>query len=289
MKRRRWSSCAGCRLGSLGGTIPRYVPASSMSLVGTGQVTPGSAPEMLVATQLRGRPMSRAYHQWRHTSDGHGSMPTSTARSAGSNRCGTATATPPEPLTWAGEVAERSCPAVGRQRPARPRTGSSACRRRRDGGPAQSSRHGARRLLVRQRARGRGLGEWGRRLGVRATSEVGPCGTSPGSCSATASTSTGTRDRVGRCRDIPGCVGEATETHWRTAFWDAAGTRTWCAARLARSLRQLDLPTHLWYDVALTGIGEIAATANQEAFGHDHLRVLATLPIHPSRPRRRAR
>ena len=55
-------------LGALSGTIPRYVPASSMSLVGTGQLTPGSAPEMLVATQLRGRPMSRAYHQWRHTS-----------------------------------------------------------------------------------------------------------------------------------------------------------------------------------------------------------------------------
>ena len=59
--------------------------------------------------------------------------------------------------------------------------------------------------------------------------------------------------------------------------------------RLAACLQQLDLPTHLWYDVALTGIGEIAATANQEAFGHDHLSVLATLPSRPSRPRRRAR
>ncbi|GAA1601656.1 hypothetical protein GCM10009804_67780 [Kribbella hippodromi] len=41
------------------------------------------------------------------------------------------------------------------------------------------------------------------------------------------------------------------------------------------------LPTGLWYGAALTGIGEIAATANDDAFAANHLELLAALPHWP--------
>lgn len=58
---------------------------------------------------------------------------------------------------------------------------------------------------------------------------------------------------------------------------------------LARRLLRLGLPPSLWYDVALTGLGEVAASANSDEFGAGHLEVLATLPVHARRHRRRAR
>jgi hypothetical protein len=55
---------------------------------------------------------------------------------------------------------------------------------------------------------------------------------------------------------------------------------------LARGLEDLGLPRSLWYDVALTGIAEVAAHANDEAFGAGHLGLLATLPPRPRHVRR---
>lgn len=47
---------------------------------------------------------------------------------------------------------------------------------------------------------------------------------------------------------------------------------------LARHLERLGVDPELWYDVALTGIGEVAAFANADDFGAGHLRLLAELP-----------
>lgn len=52
---------------------------------------------------------------------------------------------------------------------------------------------------------------------------------------------------------------------------------------LGDSLGRLGLSRGLWYDVALLGLGEIAATANDDTFGSDHLELLAALPLHPRR------
>lgn len=54
---------------------------------------------------------------------------------------------------------------------------------------------------------------------------------------------------------------------------------------LADGLRRLGLPTWLWYDVALTGLAEVAALANDRRFGEDHLVLLAGLPLHARRYR----
>ena len=54
---------------------------------------------------------------------------------------------------------------------------------------------------------------------------------------------------------------------------------------LADGLADLGLPRALWYDVALAGLGEIAADANDEAFGAAHLSLLAGLPARPRRVR----
>jgi hypothetical protein len=57
-------------------------------------------------------------------------------------------------------------------------------------------------------------------------------------------------------------------------------------AFLGDGLDRLGLPRSLWYDVALTGLAEVAATANDDDFARHHLELLASLP---SRPRGRAR
>lgn len=56
---------------------------------------------------------------------------------------------------------------------------------------------------------------------------------------------------------------------------------------LASGLEDLGLPRALWYAVALVGLGEVAATANDETFGSDHLGLLARLPAYPRWERRR--
>jgi len=50
---------------------------------------------------------------------------------------------------------------------------------------------------------------------------------------------------------------------------------------LGDGLERLGVPRRFWYDVALTGLGEIAATANDDSFGSDHLGLLASLPDRP--------
>ena len=55
---------------------------------------------------------------------------------------------------------------------------------------------------------------------------------------------------------------------------------------LQDGLRRLGLSPDRWYDVALVGLGEVAATANDEDFGSGHLTLLAGLPESPREPGR---
>jgi hypothetical protein len=48
---------------------------------------------------------------------------------------------------------------------------------------------------------------------------------------------------------------------------------------LSEGLRDLGLPVSLWYDVALVGLADVAASANHDDFGHGHLKLLAELPL----------
>ncbi|NUR99587.1 MAG: aminoglycoside phosphotransferase family protein [Kribbellaceae bacterium] len=50
---------------------------------------------------------------------------------------------------------------------------------------------------------------------------------------------------------------------------------------LRTGLETLGLPTILWYGAALAGLGEIAATANDDEFAAQHLELLAGLPYWP--------
>lgn len=54
---------------------------------------------------------------------------------------------------------------------------------------------------------------------------------------------------------------------------------------LGQRLERLGLSPRLWYDVALTGIGEVAASANSDEFGAGHLALLGSLPVHARRRR----
>jgi hypothetical protein len=55
---------------------------------------------------------------------------------------------------------------------------------------------------------------------------------------------------------------------------------------LGEGLERLGVPESRWYDVALVGIAEVAVTANDDAFGRDHLRLLGELPVRARRHRR---
>jgi hypothetical protein len=57
---------------------------------------------------------------------------------------------------------------------------------------------------------------------------------------------------------------------------------------LATGLADIGLSRAHWYAVALTGLGEVAASANDETFGADHLSLVARLPVHARLERRQA-
>lgn len=279
-------------LGSLSLTIPRYVSASpvapSVSAVTGDAKSPGEPLEMVVSTQLPGRPMSLAYHQWRHISSRHRVVADFDRALGWLESLWAVTTTSPEPLTWAGEVAE-------------------ALTRRWDGSDLLSP------ALDRVLAADADMAS---HLSARATVHgdfwFGNVLVDEGSVSGVVDWESAEirgwplRDAVRFLlsyslyldrhtrpgRPVPGHSGLRRGRNGDALTYALLG-RGWypnvVRERLAHILRQLGLPTHLWYAVALTGIGEVAASANQEAFGRDHLRLLATLPHRPSRPRRRVR
>ncbi|GAB3255513.1 hypothetical protein GCM10027425_15630 [Alteromonas gracilis] len=84
--------------------------------------------------------------------------------------------------------------------------------------------------------------------------------------------------RVAGHRGLRRAGAEATMRH-------ALLSRSWYAeevrAFLRAGLRRLGQPEEAWYDVALVGLGEVAAHAGEDDFAEDHLRVLGALPARP--------
>jgi phosphotransferase family enzyme len=71
----------------------------------------------------------------------------------------------------------------------------------------------------------------------------------------------------------------------RYALCDAGWFPDLVRGTLGRELGRLGISPSAWYDVALTGIGEVAAAANDDEFGAGHLQLLASLPVRARRHR----
>jgi hypothetical protein len=67
----------------------------------------------------------------------------------------------------------------------------------------------------------------------------------------------------------------------RYALLDTGWLPTQVESFLRAGLGRLGLPPAWWYDVALVGIGEVAASANDDDFGRGHLELLAGMPERP--------
>lgn len=261
-------------LGSLAPTVPRYVRST---------VVAGRA--ALVSSSLPGTPMTVRYHSWRHTARQRRVREDLDLAARWLAGFQSATSTGTAPISWPTETAA----ALAERWPDHPQLGSA----RHHLDLAQARMSGLRspitfvhgdfwfgNLLV-QRGRVSGCVDW-----EAATAEGCPLRdlarfalsyalyldrhARPGSR---------VRGHRGMRRDGFG----AGITHvLRTDTWVARDLRGFLGDGLAR----LGLPRWLWYDVALTGLGEVAATANDDDFARHHLELLAALPC---RPRGRAR
>lgn len=258
-------------LGALGATIPRYV--RSMTVEGR---------PVLVSTALPGSPMSVAYHSWRHTASAATVERELTLAGGWLAELQSLTAGGPELVTWAAQVSE-------------------ALRGRWDGHPgidvalerlavADSHLGGFQapltavhgdfwfgNVLLRE-GQVTGVVDW--ELGQTAGSPLRDLARFPLAYSLYLDRHT----RPGR--PVPGHprlrrtgVAPGIRYALEGAGWFPTGIRRF----LADGLHRLGLPRWLWYDVALTGIGEVAATANHSGFGTGHLELLASLPAYPRR------
>jgi len=256
-----------CRLGPIADTVPRYVETLRLD----------DRP-VLVSTAMTGTPMSTSYHQWLHTA-----RPRIVAADLALawdwlRRFQSATAVGIAPVRWAAEVAERL---AGRW----------------DGHPALPA------ALDRLAVADEGL----RTVRVRRTAVHGDFWF--GNVLVTGATVTGVVDwEAGAPEDWPlrdlvrfalsyslyldrhTRPGHRVAGHpglRREGFAPGVGYallgRGWLPRQvrffLADGLATAGAPPALWYAAALTGIGEVAATANHDGFGAGHLELLAGLPL----------
>ena len=261
-------------LGGLAETVPRYV--GSLHLDGL---------PVLVSTAVTGVPMSVGYHRWLHTA-----RPSLVRRdldlalgwlrelwdsSAGSDVA----------LTWAGETGETLRgrwdghplldEAVARIEVADRRFGGLRCRR--------SAVHGDfwfGNVLV-DDGRVTGVVDWE----ASSTADCPLRDLARFAISYSLYLDRHTRPR-GAVRGHPGLRREGTAPGVAYALRGKGWFPGLVRSFLADGLDALGLPRSLWYDVALVGIGEVAATANDDAFGAQHLELLAGLTLRPRRLRR---
>ena len=261
------------RLGDLARTVPRYV--ESMHVDGR---------PVLVSTALTGAPMSVGYHRWLHTARPDRVRSDFRVALGWLAEFQAATAHESRPLTWGDEVAD-------------------VLRGRWDGHPDLDA--ALARVSVAQQ---HFAGAPAPRTAVHGDFWFGNVLVADGTVRGVVDWEAGAADGW-PLRDLARFVlsyllyldrhtrpGHAVLGHpslRRTGM--APGVvygllgRGWMA-RLARSalmeaLSGLGLPTTWWYPVALTGIGEVAASANDDEFGAGHLQLLAGLPIRPRRYR----
>jgi hypothetical protein len=260
-------------LGDLGMTVPRYVESMHV----------GGRP-VLVATALEGTPMSVGYHQWLHTARRECVRDDFRLALGWLSKFQSATGRDSGPLTWGEEVGE-------------------SLRGRWDGHPKLDA------ALARVAAAQQQFDTTPVvRTAVHGDFWFGNVLVSGGHVKGVVDWEAGTTDGW-PLRDLARFVlsyllyldrhtrpGHAVPGHrslHRTGFapgvvygllgrgWMPRVTR----AALMDGLAGLGLPAQWWYAVALAGIGEVAASANDDEFGAGHLEVLAGLPMRPRRYR----
>ncbi len=261
-------------LGAVHATVPRYIESSGRD-----------GWTVLVSTVLPGTPMSVDYHHWLHTARPSAVRSDLDRAAAWLHAFQEATAGPAAPLTWATDVADQLAgrwdghpdlaAALERLAVAHEHLSPHAS--------VTSAVHGdfwCGNVLV-QGDEVSGVIDW----------EAG----SPSGCPL--------RDRARfalsyclyldrhtrsghRVAGHPGLRRSGFGNGVRYGLLGTAWLPVLVRRFLADGLGDLDLPRALWYDVALAGLGEIAAGANDEAFGADHLSLLASLPARPRRVRR---
>jgi hypothetical protein len=264
-------------LGRLGSTIPRYV--ESLDVKGR---------PVLVSTAVPGIPMTLGYHQWSHTMRPAAVRADFEAAFTWLQAFQTATTHGRPSADWPTQVLE----AMSGRWDGHPALAGAvarlemACERLSGCGTASSAVHGDFWF-------GNVLVEAGVVSGVVDWEHAMPCG-SPLSDAARfvlsyslyldRHTRPGRRvlghPRLRRSGFAPGILYALGGAGWFPEL--VRGT-------LARHLEGLGLSPGLWYDVALCGIGEVAASANADEFGAGHLELLATLPVHARRHRRSRR
>lgn len=253
-------------LGPLARTVPRYVRSTTRE---------GTA--VLVSTALPGRPMSVDYHRWHHTSRPAGVRRDFEIAARWLAELQTCTAHGTEPTSWATEVSE-------------------ALRGRWDGHPELA--RALTRLAVAQQDL---AGHHTVRTVVQGDYWFGNILVEDGAVSGVVDWEAGSasgsplRDLVRFVLSYSLYLDRHTRPGHRVAghgglrrlgFGAGVGHALlgsgWYPRQarhfLGDGLQRLGLPRWLWYDVALTGIGEIAASANDDEFGAAHLALLASLP-----------
>ena len=119
--------------------------------------------------------------------------------------------------------------------------------------------------------------------GRTAESPAARCATWRASRSATASTSTGTPGPGTGCSATAGLRRAGFAPGMRYGLpRQPAGCPAWSAASCGTACCGSACRPALWYDVALIGIGEVAASANDDEFGAGHLELLARPPREPA-------
>jgi hypothetical protein len=259
------------RLGAITSTIPRYVESRQVA-----------GRPVLVSTAMPGAPMSIGYHQWMHTA-----RPVAVKRDfdlaeAWLTEFQAASARLPAPVTWAGDVAE-------------------ALTGRWDGHPALDA---ARRNLMIAHARltpyhlpetavhgdfwfGNLLLSGGKLTGVVDWENSAPSGQPLRDVARFVLSYALYLDRHTRVgHRVLGHQGLKREGFGPGIRYGLLG-RGWfprlVRAFLSHGLGRLGMSYTRWYDVALVGLGEIAVTANEDAFGEGHLELLASLSPEPGR------
>jgi hypothetical protein len=263
------------QLGPVGATIPRYVRSSTLD-----------GRPVLVSAALPGSPMSVGYHAWRHTAR-HRSVARDFAAAAGWLRdFQQATAGPTQQVTWPAEVAEALAgrwdghpalpPALDRLQVAR-----AALAGHRMPLTAVHGDFWCGNILLRG-GQVTGVVDW--EAGAVAGCALRDAARFVLSYSLYLDRHTGADKAVSGHRGLRRDAFGAGIRHALVGDgWYPRLTRRFLADGLARH----DLPRSLWYAVALAGLGEVAASANDDQFGEDHLRLLAELPLRPRRARGR--
>ena len=253
-------------LGPLARTVPRYVRSATRDGL-----------PVLVSTALPGRPMSVAYHSFHHTARPVSVRSDLRLAAGWLAALQAATARGTAPISWADEVTE----ALSGRWDGHPGLDAALTRMR----VAQAHLTGHRtvttvvhgdywfgNILVRDEAVS-GVVDW----------EAGsPSGSPLRDLARFVLSYSLYLDRHTRPgRHVPGHPGLRRQGFGAGVAYALLGTG-WFPQEARRflgdGLQRLGLPRWLWYDVALTGVGEVAASANDDDFGAGHLALLASLP-----------